>query len=77
MGLLASPGPAGALLVGEAEALLDLLPGRDADVDDGLCPNRTGYSWHETVSCTSYPMPVAPGMAKGPCQGNGLTSSRQ
>jgi hypothetical protein len=34
--VLAGPGPAGVLLVGEAETLVDLLAGRDADVDDGL-----------------------------------------
>jgi hypothetical protein len=39
---------------------------------------RSAPSWSpEGSETTTQPMPVAPGIAKGPCQGNGLTSSRQ
>jgi hypothetical protein len=38
---------------------------------EGMAPPSTGSI------APPYPMPVAPGMANGPCQANGLTSSRQ
>jgi hypothetical protein len=34
--VLAGPGPAGVLLIDQAQALLDLLASRDADIDDDL-----------------------------------------